>query len=169
MRFVHVLMISACAAAVSVPAMAQQTYYPNTNNVPVYNSGASPLPMDQLIAGRNAPSYDYNSGPNIQPYNNMGGSMSGQNAGAPLTPAQVAQMRANRDAQAQQYEQQYMQQVAQQAQNAVSADGYLGQAYNSVYGQPQQQQQQRPTKKRLLYKENDGLMPIPPRLFNPDQ
>lgn len=168
MRFVHVLMMSACAAVASVPAMAQQQYYPSANTVPVYNSGASPLPMDQLIAGKNAPSYNFGSGSNnIQPYN-MNGSAGSQGAGAPLSPAQVAQMRANRDAQAQQYEQQYMQQAAQQAQNATSPDGYLGQAYNSVYGQPQQQQQ-RPTKKRLLYKKNDDLMPIPPRLFNPDQ
>ena len=165
MRFVHVLLLSACAAVASSPVMAQQAYYPATNTVPVYNSSASPLPMDQLIAGKNAPSYNYNS--NIQPYNS--GSMSGsRGAGAPLSPAQVAQMRANRDAQSQQYEQQYLQQAAQQAQNVVGPDNYLGQAYNSVYGQPQQQQP-RPTKKRLLYKENDDLMPIPPRLFNPDQ
>lgn len=166
MRFVHVMMLSACAVAASTPAMAQQSYS-NTNNVPVYNTGAAPLPMDQMIAGRNAPSYNYNTGANIQPYNS-GNSMGARGAGAPLSPAQVAQMRANRDAQAQQYEQQYLQQAAQQAQSAASPDGYLGQAYNSVYGQPQQQQQ-RPTKKRLLYKENDDLMPIPPRLFNPDQ
>lgn len=175
MRFVHVLMMSACAAVASAPAIAQQlyvspssqSYYADGNSAPIYNNSGNPLPMEQMIAGKNAPSYNYNSGSNIQPYNSVGsGSSSLTNDGSPLTPAQVAQMRANRDALAQKYQEQYLQQAGQQSQGVVAPENFAGAAYNSVYGQPEQQ---RPTKKRLLYKERDDLMPTPPRLFNPDQ
>lgn len=167
MRLVPVLMVSAMIVTASVPALAQQLYTQSGSGVPIYNSGANPLPMEQMIAGKNAPSYNYNSN-KVQPYNLGGtGSMS-SGAGAPLTPDQVAQMRANRNAQAQQYEQHYLQQAQNQLQGVTAPDGYAAQGYNALYGGQQQQQQQRPTKKRLLYKQGEDMMPTPPRLFNID-
>lgn len=176
MRSGSLFMIFACVALITAtPAQAQNTqlylspgmqdYYATGANVPVYNNAAQPLPMEQLIAGKNAPSYNYNAP--VQPYN-LGGTTAGGStnmSGAPLSPAQVAQMRANRNAQAQQYEQQYLQQAQQQISGVSAPEGYMGNPYSAAYGQ----QQIRPTKKRLLYKERDDLMPVPPRLFNPDQ
>jgi len=179
MRFGLVLSVAGFVLCGSTAAMAQTYYQTNgtpifvpmtgaqgytttqTGAVPFYNNNTQPLPMDQLVAGKNAPSYNFGG---TQPYNSFGGSMT--NSNGVLTPEAVAQLRAQRDAQAQQYEQQFLQ--SGQANNQQGTLGAVQNAYNSFTGQ-QQQQPARPVKRQLVYRQQDNPLAAPPRLFNPDQ
>lgn len=144
-----------------IPMTSQQGYgTTQSGNVPVYNNLGSPLPMDQMIAGKNAPSYNYNA---PKPYN-LNPTTYGNGV---LTADQVARARAERNARAQQYAQEYMQQAteSQYGQQAQQAMGGVANAYGN-YMEPQQTQ--KPKKKRLVYREQDEILQTPPRLFNID-
>lgn len=186
MRFFHVLGVAGLVlSGFSVPAMAQQSgksgsylYVPSTGAtgyaprgasgaVPFYNNTAQPLPMDQLVAGKNAPSYNYRN--QVQPYN-LGPQRGGEGT---MTAEQFEQMRSSRDQRAQQYENEYLQRLAdrdaalntgnQQAGGAGQGTYASGtQAYNNVQPAPKK-------KKRLVYREDANPLAAPPRLFNPDQ
>ena len=166
-----------------VPAMAQnnvqtgQTYYnapiynapqgysQTQGNVPIYNSGnVQPLPMQQMIAGQNAPSYNYNT---VQPY----GTNNSNTYGGAITPEQANAIRASRNAQAQAYEAQYMQQLQQQAQGIApnnNSSAYQGNAFSQLYNR-EDDADKVPTKRRVVYNERNNPLITPPRLFNPDQ
>lgn len=184
--FYTTLTLAICAA----PAFAQQqqqntNYAPlyNTNsNSPVYyssNNGTVPIynnanntpvrPMEQMIAGKNAPSYDFNKS-KTQPY--LFGTNQNANAytGYGVDPnLQLQQNQYN-------YQDPYAQQMAQQ----TGAYNYgAGMPNNSLvdlsklqggpFGTQTQDNPQRPTKRRVVYKERNNPLVEPPRLFNPDQ
>jgi|GEM_PF-6011501 len=134
---------------------------------PIYNNAtAQPLPLNQMAAGKNAPSYNYN---NTRPYTGfMGGDpMSGMDYGN-LTSEQrrmIDQQAAARAAQEQAY---FTNMQRQQMQQQGQMNPYLqgaSQLYNS-YGQPEQQ---KPKQRRVVYNERNNPLVTPPRLFNPDQ
>lgn len=200
MRFGLALMVLGLVAGISaLPAFAQQqqqqqqlyqynggytnpTLYNSPGNYTqqsdggsIYNSGANlqMLPMQQMTAGKNAPSYTYGGQKNASMYNY--GSMSGldPNAAGALSPDQARAIRAQRDAQAQTYQQQYMQTLqqqqnpyAQQAQQMMSAGSqYQGSSFGALYADSDQQ---KPTKKKVIYKQLNNPLVEPPRLFNID-
>lgn len=188
MRFTHVLGLAGfvlCSVAggalaqqqqqgsvVYVPMTGVQGYQPNSNGaVPFYNNAAGPLPMDQLVAGKNAPSYSYRG--QTRPYN-LAPSNTGNDT---MTQDQFLQMRSDRDKRAQQYENEYLQRLADRdaaaggygQQAAASAQNYYSNAqtqYNNVMN-PQANQPKK--KKRLVYRQDANPLNAPPRLFNPDQ
>lgn len=144
-----------------VPMTSQQAYgATQSGGAPVYNNQGQPLPMDQLIAGKNAPSYNYNAPKpyNLNPTTYGNGVMSAE---------QVEQARAARNARAQQYAQEYMQQ-ANESQFGQQAQQSIGGAANAYGNYTGQQQPQKPKKKRLITREQDQILQTPPRLFNID-
>ncbi len=150
---------------VYVPSTSGQEYYATGNSVPFYNNTAQPLSMDQLVAGKNAPSYNYNT---TKPYN-LAPNNFGNGGQGPLTGDQIQQMRAARDARAQQYEAEYMQRLADQN---VPVEGMAATAQNAreyYNGLTQPEPQAKPKKKRLVYRQDANPLQAPPRLFNPDQ
>lgn len=190
MRFSHVLaMAGFVLCSVSGIAMAQQQqqqttgpvvyvpqsgyvgYAPTNNGVPFYNNTANPLPMDQLVAGKNAPSYNYKG---TKPYNLAPGNYG---SGDTMTEDQFYQSRADRDTRAQQYQNEYLQRLAERD---AAAGGYGQQAaasaqnsysnvqtrYNNIVN-PQANQPKK--KKRLVYRKDADPLMAPPRLFDPDQ
>ena len=188
--FVSVAMLGLMAA---VPAMAQQT---NTNAptaptgpmiyaVPVYNgmsgtpqyqqgtptfynnAAQAPLPLNQLAAGKNAPSYNYNNSGQTPAYTGFTGNnpLSGMDY-ANLTPEQrryLDQQEAARYQQQQYLQQQQQQQRAQQ--QLGQANSYLGGGSLNPFAQPEQ----KPKQRRVVYNERNNPLVTPPRLFNPDQ
>ncbi len=148
----------------AAPTYAAPTGNYSTNGV-VYNSGSvTPLPMQQMIAGKNAPSYNYGT---AQPYNS---GYSGNTSIGSLTPEQAAAQRAQRDAQAQAYQQQYMASIQQQSMQPNAAtpnqqQGAFAQMYNNMTGG---QEQQPPVKKRVVYNGRPSPLVEPPRLFKTD-
>jgi hypothetical protein len=170
-------MMASITLVATLPAHAQSSYQTvtpsggyvytgnqNTSAAPIYNSGAQPIPMQQMIKGKNAPSYNFRG--KTQPYNNFG-TMS--NKSGPMTLEEAERMRAMRDQQAMEYERNRIAKV--NAQNAAPANqmtqglGQYGQMYQSLTGT----QQQPARKKRLIQREDDNPLRAPPRLFNPDQ
>lgn len=151
---------------------ANSPYY--TNNAaaydmepaPVYNQGAAPIPLNQLVAGQNAPSYNYNNTA-VQPYNfGSTTSPSGQYyvPQGTLTPQQEAALQAQ-ILQQQQYAQQYG--APQNDANNLAAQ--LAQLNQGPFGTNADEQPTKRTVKRVVRNAlNDPLKP-PPRLFNPDQ
>lgn len=154
-----------------------------TGSPSIYNSGSSlqMLPMQQMTAGQNAPSYTYrNQGQNAQPYTNYNtGPMAlNPNAIGSLTADQARMIREQRNLQANAYQEQYMEQLrqrdlnnpylnpnAQQQQQAMNgASQYQGAQFSQLYansGQP------RPVAKpKVLYNELNDPLVEPPRLFN---
>lgn len=142
-------------------------YYNNAGNVPVYNNTASPLPMEQLVAGKNAPSYTspgtaYTgfSGYTSDPMQNM-------NASA-MTPEQSRYISAQREAMQAEYMtnlQRLQEDLNRQALATQQQKTYGGQ-YNQYGGQVQQTA---PVQRRVVYKEKNNPLVTPPRLFNPDR
>jgi hypothetical protein len=143
-----------------------------TANVPLYNAQAQPLPLNQMVAGQNAPSYSYNQPGGTQPYsfgatntNTGGGFYAPQGT---LTPEQEAAL-------AQQIAQQEFL-IEQQMQMNMQGQGGLGAQLNALNQSPffnqnndiQKQPGQRVVKRVVRNALNDPLSP-PPRLFNPDQ
>lgn len=132
-----------------------------TGPMPVYNQGATPIPLTQMVAGQNAPSYNYNQTA-VQPYS-FGASTSTTSGQyyAPqgtLTPQQEAAL------QAQILQQQYM---PQSDTNNLAAQ--LAQLNQGPFGTQADDQPTKRTVKRVVRNAlNDPLKP-PPRLFNPDQ
>lgn len=192
------LFLALLAAGLSVPALAQaqtgynpyapvynstsagQSYYtPNANGTaPIYNNSnmTQPVPLQQYIAGKNAPSYNFNNNPNqVQPYGGFGAQ-----GPTPGTPAYT-----------QMQNQQYQQQLQQQQQQEAAASTYglrqppmqggvPGMGYNpsnigaNNYGFNNgpfgtAQQQQVPKKRRVVYKQLNDPLKEPARLFDPNQ
>lgn len=164
---------------------AGQNYYTTDSSgaAPVYNNSnmTPPISVQQYIAGKNAPSYNFNNNPNqIQPYNGFG-----TQGPAPGTPAYV-QM------QNQQFRQTYQQQLELQQQQQTAGD-YVqrqpplpgtvpGTGYNpsnvgtntylsGLSGGPfgTAPQQQVPKKRRVIYKQLNDPLKEPARLFDPNQ
>ncbi|PZQ45263.1 MAG: hypothetical protein DI551_07920 [Micavibrio aeruginosavorus] len=151
------------------PIYNGQTRSSSTTGNTVYNSGnVKTLPMQQMIAGKNAPSYNYNQ--NVNPYGFGAGTTSGS-IGV-MTPEQASMQRAQRDAQAQAYQQQYLQSLQQQRmqQNGMVPTGLEG-YQNGQYGGQQyygnnMYQQQAPKKKKVIYKQMNNPLTEPSKLFN---
>jgi hypothetical protein len=178
MRFSHVLGLAGFVlSSFGGTALAQNSggsflYVPSTGNVgyapqgttgavPFYNNTAQPLPMDQMIAGKNAPSYSYRN--EIKPYN-LGNQSSGDGT---MSAEDFMRARSSRDQRAQQYENEYLQRLA--ARDAAlngNSQASAGQGY-SASSSIQQAQPKR--KKRLVYREDANPLAAPPLLFNPDQ
>lgn len=189
MRLKLPLFVLGLAAFASAPAMAQNnasttpyynttsttpTYYATTPTgaVPVYNNlNTTPImPMDQMVAGKNAPSYNYNNPTGVQPYNfgTGAGNVSGQ---AAMSAEQQAQM--------------YQQQLLNQQQQQQYANGQTGpmgvsttqgslqnltQFANSPFGTNTQGTAAAvPKQRKVIYKELNNPLKEPARLFNPDQ
>lgn len=161
---------SSTGAPLYVPQSGGTAYYPGASGSPVYNNAAQPFAMDQMVAGQNAPSYNYNN--QAKPYNLAPTSY---NNGT-LTGDQIQQMRADRDSRAQQYQSEYLQRLADRD-AALGAQGVQGTVQGAVQGaqgyynnmMPGQQPPAKAKKKRLVYRQDSGLTNTPPRLFNPDQ
>lgn len=185
-------------AGVHAQAQTQDNLYYNpqsSGGVPIYNNGtnAQPFPMEQVVAGRNAPSYDYNP---VKPYGVDTG------AGNSLTSDQIEMLRAQRNAAAQNFEAQYLASLQQQRMGQfgqVPQMGQLGQAgpigqlgggqlgqlgqlgmnaasqlpgnpFGQLYGgMTENGEKQAPRKRKVVYKEKNNPLIIPPRLFDPDQ
>lgn len=155
-------------------------YYSATNGVvPVYNNSQTTpyLPMDQMVAGKNAPSYDFNQTNNAYQFGTNGQVYGGSGAITPAQQAQLdAQYQALQDAQLQAAQQQYLnslqpqQQVAPGALASYNSIGYPGN-YNLVGGPygTTPAASAAPTQRRVRYKELNNPLKAPPRLFNPDQ
>lgn len=200
MRYILSLAVLGLAVSAGVPAFAQQqqqqpsytyqsqqqntnpifnnlgTYRDNINNNPYYNSGANlqMLPMQQMIAGKNAPSYAFGNRQQQQQanlYNNGGGFLDGAMGG--ISPEQANAIRAQRNANAAAYQQQYFESVNQreaqqyaQQQQGMAGSQYQGSQFNQLYTD---NQQPRPVKKKVIYNELNNPLKEPPRLFNPDR
>lgn len=180
----------------SVPAMAQQTtttpqtgyvaqqpiytmpvynssstnyYQPGTNGTPVYNNSpsAQPFAMNQMVAGQNAPSYNYNRN---KSYGNFGSDPLANMDLSSMTPEQARLVRAQRNARAQQAQADYLASLqGQQPPGGMvnNANPYTqaGQMYNP-FAAPEKE---KPKQRRVVYNEKNNPLVTPPRLFNPDQ
>jgi hypothetical protein len=178
----------ACAA---MPAMAQQTttqpqvvytvpmynsspnsyYQPGVGGSPIYNnSGAQPYAMNQMIAGKNAPSYNFNNNTAYTGFTNTGNPLAGADL-ANLTPEQSRYIEQQRLYRVQQEQQAFLQQQQAQQQQAwqqpqQQVNSYmqnLNQGYNPFM------EQEKPRQRRVVYKERNNPLVTPPRLFDPDQ
>lgn len=138
-------------------------YQAGVAGAPIYNNTAQqPLPLNQMAAGKNAPSYNYNS---TRPYTGfMGGDPLAGADYANLTPEQrrlIDQQAAARAAQEQAF---YTNMQKQQMQQNPYIQG-ASQLYSNYTQEEPQVQKQR----RVVYKERNNPLTTPPRLFNPDQ
>lgn len=174
MRLGSTILVAGLAVLTAGSAQAQTSYQattPSTGYVytgnqntasPIYNTNSQPLPMQQMIKGKNSPSYNFKG--SSQPYN-FG---TRDDKSGPMTVEEADRIRAMRDAQAAEYEKNLVARI--NAQNAAPN----GQAGTNGYGDlrqflPGAQQPQPQRKKRLVYREDADPLRIPPRLFNPDQ
>jgi hypothetical protein len=143
-------------------------YQTGLNGAPVYNNAAQqPLPLNQLAAGKNAPSYNYNTANQAYTGFTGGNVMAGADL-ANLTPEQrrmIDQQAAARAAQEQAYLNSLQQ---QQAQQQGQMNPYL-QGATQMYNNFNQPEQQKPKQRRVVYNERNNPLTTPPRLFNPDQ
>ena len=200
MRYILSLAVLGLVAGAGAPAFAQQqqqqpqsyvyggqqqnnnsiynslgNYRDDINAGAFYNNGANlqMLPMNQMIAGRDAPSYAFGNRQQNQQaglYGNNGGF---GNAMGGLSPDQARQIRAQRDANAQAYQQQYMDSMQQQqmqnnpyAQQNMAGSQYQGSQFSQLYAE---NAEPKPVKKKVIYNELNNPLKEPPRLFNPDR
>lgn len=165
---------------VAAKAQSQSTYVPLYNatgtpyysatqsgGVPVYNNNpnAPILPMEQMVAGKNAPSYNYNQTSQAYTF----GTTTGANgtSQAALTPQQQAEMEAQYQAQLQ-AQQAYLNSIAQQ--QAGNGNGLLtGGPFGTTPVGDEDASGQAPKQRRVIYREVNSPLAAPPRLFNPDQ
>ena len=203
MRYILSLAVLGMVAGAGAPAFAQQqqaqqpsytyqgqqqntnpvfnnlgTYRGDVNNSQFYNSGANlqMLPMQQMIAGQNAPSYAFGNRQQKQQaglYNNGGGFLDGGAIGG-ISPDQANAIRAQRNANAAAYQQQYFESVNQreaqqyaQQQQGMTGSQYQGSQFNQLY--TDNQQPKAAVKKKVIYNELNNPLKEPPRLFNPDR
>lgn len=170
--------------ATAVPAMAQSTpiYNTNTGGTPytntntgstIYNNGTNvpPIALNQIIAGKNAPSYTYGGG-GVKPYNGFNSNpLAGVTSIGSLTPEQATYLQ-NQQNQAYAAEQARLAQQAQQQQyGSANSSLYQGSNFSQLYSNPFGTQPEKtvPTKRRVVYKEANNPLVTPPRLFNPEQ
>lgn len=131
-------------------------YQTGVYGAPFYNNASPmPLPLNQMTAGVNAPSYNYDG---AQPYTGFTGGdpMAGMDY-ANLTSEQRGMIDQQAAARAMQEQAFYANQMAQQGQ--INGG-------NQMFGGNQEQE---PVRRRVVYKEKNNPLVTPPRLFNPDQ
>jgi hypothetical protein len=200
MRYILSLAVLGLAVGAGAPAFAQQqqgqqpsyvyqgqqqqnnnpvfnnlgTYRENINNNPYYNSGANlqMLPMQQMVAGKNGPSYAFGNRQEQQQNSLYGDGGFGGGVGG-ISPQQANALRAQRNANAAAYQQQYFNSVNQreaqqyaQQQQGMTGSQYQGAQFNQLYTD---NQQPKPVKKKVIYNELNNPLKEPPRLFNPDR
>src|SRR5690606_22491751 len=120
---------------------------------------------EQMIAGKNAPSYTIDNRNNAYTgYNNMSEQQKAYQV--------LQQDRANEAAR-----QEYLASLRSRMTSNTTGTGnntvgnssvYQGSAYSSLYNNNQQQQQQRPTRRKVVYNERNNPLVTPPRLFSID-
>lgn len=168
-----VIALCLCGLA-SLPAQAQTTaQQPTYYVVPsggaanssgsLFNQNAQPLPLQQMIAGQNAPSYNYGG---TQAYT---GSSSRNTSIGVMSPAEARAYNQQREANALAYQNQYLASLGQSAmgqQQPTNSSAYQGSAYSKLYANSQEKKV--PTKRRVLYKSMNDPLAAPPRLFNID-
>lgn len=148
-------------------------YSAQTGGNPYFNSGSNlqMLNMQAMVAGKNAPSYNY-GGSDSQPYT-MGGF--GNRPGG-LSPQEAQAIRAQRDQKAAMYQQQYLESLRQQNMNnpyanvgnqPMAGSQYQGSQFSQLYAE--NNQPKKPVKRKVLYNQMNNPLVEPPRLFNPDQ
>lgn len=145
-------------------------YQPGANGTPVYNNSpsAQPFAMNQMIAGQNAPSYNYNRN---KSYNNFGSDPLANMDMSAMTPEQARLIRAQRNANAQQAQAAYLaslQNQQQQQQQGMMPSPYT-QSAGQMYNQFVSPEKEKPKQRRVVYNEKNNPLVTPPRLFNPDQ
>lgn len=155
--------------AVPMYNASPNNYYQNGvgNTAPVYNNAnAQPYAMNQMVAGKNAPSYNYSKTNAYTGFTNTGDPLVGADF-ANLTPEQSRYIEQQRQFRLQQEQQAYLQQQGQfQQQPQQQAAGYmqgLNQGYNPFV------EPEKPKQRRVVYKERNNPLVTPPRLFNPEQ
>lgn len=171
MRFVLSVTVAICALMVPCGGVMAQTQATTTSGspyygaVPAYNTNAVPVPLTQMVAGQNAPSYNYNqaSANTVQPYNfNAGPTGQYYQPQGTLTPEQEAMLEA-----------QMIQQSMMQQPMAQNGNNYLqAQLSQLTQGPFANQSSDVPTKRTVKRVVRNGLndpLKAPPRLFNPDQ
>ncbi len=156
-------------------------YTTQTNGGSFYNSGANlqMLPMQQMVAGKNAPSYSYRGGQGqVQPYNYNSAGMLDPSMMGSLSPEQARMARDQRNANAAAYQQQYLEQLRQRDMNnpyAVQqqdpnmmngASQYQGAQFSQLYANSDQPKPQ--VKRKVLYNQLNNPLVEPPKLFNTD-
>lgn len=160
MRLKRYAVLTVLLLGFAAPATAQE--------VPMYNTTTS-----SGQAGRSAPSYDFNSPsrPAIQPYTFGSGTNNNPYGTQPQGSSQyyldqlAKQEAANRAARANPNP--YGTQQAPLYGQIPNATGYGNQMYGNQF---MPQEQKKPVKRRVVYKErNNPLSEGPTRLFNPDQ
>lgn len=137
---------------------------------PYFNTQAQPMPMEQMVAGRNAPSYNFGGDSNA--YTGFGGGTGsgGYNSIGVMTPEQAQLFNRQREAAALAYQNEYLAGLQQQAQPQQQAAPMQQQQQN--FAAPfmgGQQQAAPPVRRRVVYREMNNPLATPPRLFNPDQ
>ncbi len=150
-----------------------QAYGSQGGAVPMYNPNAQPMPMRQMIAGKNAPSYNYNNQA-YTGYNSSGSPLSNVTSMGSLSPQQMQYVQQQQTAQALAYQNEYLASLQQdqgqaqpvQQQAASNSSKYQGKAFSGLYNS---NQQKKPSKRKVIYKEMNNPLQTPPRLFNPDQ
>lgn len=157
------------AVPMYVAPNSQQMYSAQgANGIPVYNNNAQPLPVEQLVAGKNAPSYNFNN----NAYTGFGSnSLANVSSIGSLSPEQASALRAQRDAQAAAYERDYLAQLTQSGTGGAASGGssaYQGSAFSNLYTGNQDQTQKPPVKRRVVYNERNNPLTTPPRLFSID-
>jgi hypothetical protein len=142
---------------------------------PYFNTQAQPLPMEQMVAGRNAPSYDFNGSANTFTGFGSGTGNTGYVSGGIMTPEQAQLFNRQREAAALAAQNEYLaslqqQSQMQQQQQPQAAPMMMQQTQN--FAAPflgGQGQAAAPMRRRVLYREMNNPLATPPRLFNPDQ
>lgn len=192
MRFLLSLAVLGVALSAGVPAFAQgmeqqqpgYSYGGNYGNAPMYNGGGNqgstagtplynsganlqmlPLPSQNAVAGKNAPSYSYNHSAANQPsYSNQ--QLNGGGAVGGLSPEQARGLNMQRQAAAQAYQQQYLANRQQQgaSPNNNNASQYQGAQFNQLYNANQDAKPA--VKKKYVYKKPASPLTAPPPLFN---
>lgn len=145
-------------------------YQPNKTGTPVYNnsSSARPLPLQQMVAGKNAPSYSYGGN---QAYSQYGSDPLANMDIASMSPEQARLVRAQRNARAQQAQADYLAslQGQQPPGGMVTNNSSYAQTSGQIYNQLVAPEKEKPKQRRVVYNEKNNPLVTPPRLFNPDQ
>ena len=139
---------------------------------PYFNTQAQPMPMEQMVAGRNAPSYDF--GGNTNAFTGFGGGANtgGYVSNGIMTPEQAQLFNRQREAAALAAQNEYLanlQQQAQMQQQQQQMVAPMTQQQNFSAPFFGGQQQAAPVQRRVVYRERNNPLATPPRLFNPDQ
>lgn len=134
-----------------------------TSSGSLFNQNAQPLPLQQMIAGQNAPSYNY--GTTTQAYTGS----SGRNTSiGVMSPEQARSLNRQREANALAYQNEYLASLGQAAmgqQQPTSSSAYQGSAFSNLYAG---EKKKVPTKRRVVNKSMNDPLATPPRLFNLD-